>query len=242
MNLDHIEPGTTASILVQTPDYKSGQDYLTELARRLNCLSSSSEPCRNCRQIQAGNASFLTLVDPTTKTSTGIEAVRQISTQLALKPPTNTVQRVVIITQADTLTIPAANALLKLAEEPPDATIIGLVVLGSLSLPATLRSRCQFILLGNLTTDAVTTDAEKNIREIFAQKPFDRLKAAGQLSESYNAGDLSRALVRDTIDAATNIPVSIQTRRLTAIDTYRRYVKAGVNAKTAIENLMLEYI
>lgn len=242
MNLDHIKPGTATSILVQAPDYRSGQDYLAELACRLNCLGSSSEPCHNCRQIQSGNASFLTLVGPTTKTSTGIEAIRQISTQLALKPPTSTVQRVVIITQADTLTIPAANAMLKLAEEPPEATIIGLVTLNGLSLPATLRSRCQFILLGTLATDTTPSDTEKIIREIFAQTPFDRLKSAGQLSETYNASDLSRALVRDTIDAATNIPVSVQTRRLTAIDTYRRHARAGVNAKTAIENLMLEYI
>jgi len=53
--------------------------------------------------------------------------------------------RVILISPAQAMNINAANALLKLLEEPPASTLIILVCITSESLPATIRSRCMQI-------------------------------------------------------------------------------------------------
>jgi hypothetical protein len=52
-------------------------------------------------------------------------------------------RRVVIVDSADELNVNAANALLKLLEEPPDRTTLILASASSAPLAATNRSRCQ---------------------------------------------------------------------------------------------------
>jgi DNA polymerase-3 subunit delta' len=51
-------------------------------------------------------------------------------------------RKVVLIDPADSLNVPAANALLKTLEEPPGATLFLLVSGRADGLPATIRSRC----------------------------------------------------------------------------------------------------
>lgn len=53
--------------------------------------------------------------------------------------------KVVVIEPADSMNVAAANALLKVLEEPTDNTLIILVTAKPQRLPATLRSRCQII-------------------------------------------------------------------------------------------------
>ena len=55
--------------------------------------------------------------------------------------------RVVIIESADLLNIAAANALLKTLEEPHEGMIIILISAHPAVLLATIRSRCQMILI-----------------------------------------------------------------------------------------------
>jgi DNA polymerase-3 subunit delta' len=51
-------------------------------------------------------------------------------------------RKIVLITPADALNVPAANALLKTLEEPPGNTVFLLVTGHADALPATIRSRC----------------------------------------------------------------------------------------------------
>lgn len=61
--------------------------------------------------------------------------------------------RVLVIYPAETMNISAANAMLKTLEEPPARTVILLVTDQMARLLATIRSRCQRILLAAPTTD-----------------------------------------------------------------------------------------
>jgi DNA polymerase-3 subunit delta' len=65
--------------------------------------------------------------------------------------------KVAVIGNAERLTLPAANSLLRLLEEPPANTVIWLCTSRPESehLPATLRSRCQQLLLGPVETETV---------------------------------------------------------------------------------------
>jgi len=65
--------------------------------------------------------------------------------------------KVAVIGNADRLTLPAANSLLRLLEEPAANTVIWLCTSRPESerLPATLRSRCQQLLLGPVEPEIV---------------------------------------------------------------------------------------
>lgn len=64
--------------------------------------------------------------------------------------------RVVLITEADAMKGPAANALLKILEEPPSSVYFILVSTRSKALLATIRSRCRVIPFDAPDTAAAT--------------------------------------------------------------------------------------
>ena len=80
--------------------------------------------------------------------SISIESIRSIEQFLSLKVPgTQQLRRVIIIEQAERLTIEAQNALLKNLEEPPADTMIILTASHVGGLLPTIRSRAQAIVL-----------------------------------------------------------------------------------------------
>jgi DNA polymerase III subunit delta' len=71
-----------------------------------------------------------------------IEQVREIESQIIYRPLIGRF-KIVVIDQADRLTLGAANALLKTLEEPPAHSVFILVTSRPLALPGTIMSRCQ---------------------------------------------------------------------------------------------------
>lgn len=76
----------------------------------------------------------------------GVSMVRKIKQRAILKPVYSK-QNAIIILEAQLLTLPAQQALLKLLEEPPLHTIIIMTVDKEESLLPTICSRCQIIRL-----------------------------------------------------------------------------------------------
>ena len=74
--------------------------------------------------------------------------------------------RVIIIDSADELNSNAANALLKVLEEPPTSAILLLISHNYRCLLPTIRSRCRKLVLSTLTEDAVTELLLKNHPEM----------------------------------------------------------------------------
>ena len=72
----------------------------------------------------------------------GVDQVREVTAALALTPHLARA-KVLVMEDADTMTIEAANALLKFLEEPTAATYLLLLAERPGRLPATIRSRCQ---------------------------------------------------------------------------------------------------
>jgi len=86
------------------------------------------------------------------ETTIGIAVVRELIQKASLKPYRSD-EKVIIIEEAQTITPEAQNALLKTLEEPPDNTIIILLVSTNRdSLLPTVISRCKII---ELTTNNV---------------------------------------------------------------------------------------
>jgi len=79
----------------------------------------------------------------------GIDMVRDMQRFVALKIPLmeQTVSRILILEAIDRLSIEAQNALLKLLEEPPKATMIILTATSTQSVLPTIRSRVQDVAI-----------------------------------------------------------------------------------------------
>ncbi|MCP4328865.1 MAG: DNA polymerase III subunit delta' [Alphaproteobacteria bacterium] len=88
-----------------------------------------------------------------------IEAIRKVTAFLRLTPAAGG-WRAVIIDSADELNRNAANALLKLLEEPPGNVLIVLISHAPRSLLPTIRSRCRQLALSPLSSDATRSVLE----------------------------------------------------------------------------------
>ncbi|MBQ8693038.1 MAG: hypothetical protein IJ576_05335 [Synergistaceae bacterium] len=131
-----------------------------------------------------------------------IEACRNLINNIALKP-VNGDRRLAVILAADKLLKPAANSLLKLAEEPPDyACILFMLDINGRKLMPTLKSRARNVLLKLNLRNKLKSDY--NIKDFdwldFAVKfrNLDYLKAAEVLSDlaalNLEAGDVKSAV------------------------------------------------
>ena len=98
----------------------------------------------------------LKIIQPDDK-SISIEAIRELKqfTKLKISSQANEIQRVIVIEHAETLTIEAQNALLKLLEEPPTDTVLILATTTSQALLPTIRSRSQTINIKQPTREAI---------------------------------------------------------------------------------------
>lgn len=177
------------------------------LARALLCglgNGDASCDCPDCAALEAGNHPDLRLVRPE-GARVRIDDVRAALAFLH-RSPHQSRRRVVIVEAADTLTPEAANALLKMLEEPPAGSALILRAATPDSLLPTVRSRCRSIRL--------RPEAVERLAEILREEGFahEEAVAAAALS-SGNPGrgrerlgdpDFSRAAgtVREIVLAA----------------------------------------
>lgn len=118
-----------------------------QLAKSIFCTSSidgdSCESCIECQRVQHQNHPDLHVIEPD-GTSVKIDQIRNLRKEFQYQAVEGK-RKVYIIHAADTMTIPAANSLLKFLEEPVgDVTAILLTDKPHSILP-TIRSRCQVI-------------------------------------------------------------------------------------------------
>ncbi len=125
--------------------------FAFRLARTLLCAHPAAEAeacgrCQGCLLLAAGTHPDIAVVEPLEdKTGIAIDQIRELGSFLSLRPHTAT-RKVVVISPAETMTLSAANSLLKMLEEPPLGSVIILVTCHPARLPATIRSRCTRVL------------------------------------------------------------------------------------------------
>src|ERR1044072_219188 len=88
--------------------------------------------------------------------SIGVDEMRGI-VQIASRRPTTGHRQIVVVEDADRLTEGAANALLKVVEEPPPSTVFLLCApsVDPEDISITLRSRCRHVALVTPPVDAI---------------------------------------------------------------------------------------
>jgi DNA polymerase-3 subunit delta' len=92
---------------------------------------------------------------------------------------------VAVLSPADWMNLAAANALLKVLEEPRPAVHFVLAAAAPLRLPATVRSRCQVLRFGPLSTGQVVS---------FLTRRAGLSEAVAGLAARLSEGSLGRAL------------------------------------------------
>ncbi len=148
-----------------------------------------------------------------------IDKIREIRRVSAMKPMEGL--RVVIISDADTMNVQAANALLKILEEPPPAMHLILITSRVNALLQTIISRCQEIRFSALS-DAEIAESLIN----FEQLEPDKADIISRISQ----GSYGRAL--EWLDE------SFELRREMAIQLLRASLKRPSNQFDIIADLL----
>src|SRR6185312_7988294 len=193
-------------------------------AATLQCTSEGDPGCGTCKACMttmAGTHADVRRIIPE-GLSIGVDEMRAI-VQIASRRPSTGRWQVVIIEDADRLTEGAANALLKVVEEPPPSTVF-LMCAPSVDpedIAITLRSRCRHVALVTPTVEAIA-------RVLVETDGLSQEEA--QWAASVSGGHVGRARRLATDSAARD-------RRQHALGLVRDAVKP-VRAYAAAEELV----
>jgi DNA polymerase III subunit delta' len=125
-------------------------------AAALQCPDGGDGTCHACRTVLAGTHADLTVINPE-GLSIGVLEAREM-VRGAARAPSQGRWQVIIVEDADRMTEGAANAVLKMIEEPPPRTVVMLCApsLHPDDIKVTIRSRCRVMALRTPTVEAIS--------------------------------------------------------------------------------------
>jgi DNA polymerase-3 subunit delta' len=146
--------GMTHSWLFTGPPGSGRSNAAVAFAAALLCDEGGCATCVNCRSVIDGSHADIELIR-TEGLSIKVDEVRELITRTSWSPSVGN-YRVVVIEDADRLTESAANALLKVIEEPGARTVWLLCAPTLTDVLPTIRSRCRHLTLRTPSIQAVT--------------------------------------------------------------------------------------
>ena len=156
---DVVATGTMTHAWLITGPPGSGRSVAAQcFAAALQCTAEGTPGCGECRACtttMAGTHGDVRRIVPE-GLSIGVDEMRDI-VQIASRRPSTGRWQIVVIEDADRLTEGAANALLKVVEEPPPSTVFLLCApsVDPEDIAITLRSRCRHVALVTPPTAAI---------------------------------------------------------------------------------------
>lgn len=166
------------------------------LAQRLLCTAPKDDRgcgnCPGCRRFAAGTHPDLLRVAPLGDSrAIVVDQVRDVRRFVALRPHTAP-RKLVLLDPADAMNVSAANALLKILEEPPPGSSLLLVSDQPTRLPATIRSRCTPIpFRAPAVADASRWLRAQGIDEVIAARALELAGGAPLLGRAFaRSGEL----------------------------------------------------
>jgi len=110
--------------------------------------------CTVCQQIEKRIHPDIYYIEPQESKNITIDQIRALQHALSLRSFL-TAYKIAVIDKAETMTLEAANSLLKTLEEPPLKTIIILMASKLSYLPITIISRCQILQFNFVVREAI---------------------------------------------------------------------------------------
>lgn len=143
------------ALLFVGPRHAGILPFVNRLIATLMCQRETSpcEECSACHLLIHGIHPDINYINPEKPGSAiKIEQVRELQ-QTIYQTPQQGARRFIVIDPADKMNSSAANALLKILEEPPSHTVFMLIAEQINSMPPTILSRCQKYIFSASTTD-----------------------------------------------------------------------------------------
>ena len=199
--------------------------------------------------------------------SIGIEQIRELTRDFHLRP-IKSQQKVAFIFEAQKMTIPAQNALLKTLEEPPGENFLILTTPNPGLLLPTISSRTHILSLSPKSEIVLEKEAIlihwQNLRQILKSGVGKRLLLSEDVSKDrqtaiewlkmqtvlwrqvlLNSQDctqiISADLAHNLKDLSKTISVKLILETLKNIQHTQKMLDGNVHVKLAIDNLLLEY-
>jgi DNA polymerase-3 subunit delta' len=124
-------------------------------AAALQCPDGGDGTCHECRTVLGGTHADVHIVVPD-GLSIGVAEAREL-VRVAGRAPSGGRWQVILVEDADRMSEAAANAVLKMIEEPPPRTVVMLCApsLHPDDVPVTIRSRCRVVALRTPPVDAI---------------------------------------------------------------------------------------
>lgn len=137
------------ALLISGPEHTGKSRLAMALARLLLCAQPAEGlncgHCHACELSAAGNHGDFHWLEPEGKSRIiKVDQVRKV-VEFTNRTANFGLRKLVVFSPAEDMNISAANALLKVLEEPPANTHLILVCHRLHGLPATVRSRCQIL-------------------------------------------------------------------------------------------------
>jgi DNA polymerase-3 subunit delta' len=175
-------------------------------AAALQCPDGGDGTCHACRTALAGTHADVNVIVPD-GLSIGVLEAREL-VRVAGRAPSQGRWQMIIVEDADRMSESAANAVLKMIEEPPARTVVMLCApsLHPDDVPVTIRSRCRVVSLRTPPADAI---AEVLVRHDGVDPPgrLVRRRLGRHVGRSLRqARDGGRALVRK---ASLDVPLAL---------------------------------
>ncbi|MGY1591107.1 DNA polymerase III subunit delta' [Geodermatophilus sp. SYSU D00708] len=124
-------------------------------AAALQCPNGGDGTCHECRTVLSGTHADVTVINPE-GLSIGVLEAREL-VRVAGRAPSQGRWQMIIVEDADRMSESAANAVLKMIEEPPPRTVVMLCApsLHPDDVKVTIRSRCRVVTLRTPTAEAI---------------------------------------------------------------------------------------
>jgi DNA polymerase-3 subunit delta' len=183
--------------------------------------------------------------------SLGIDEVKTIKTILSQKPFAGG-DRLIIINNIEKATTEAANALLKILEEPPSQTFIILTTSNLHQILPTITSRCQIVSDREQTPQQIGSDFDKEmklLKQILTSRPGERiiisLSAGKSKEEVENFLDSLLMLCRQLLYQNEEKELGIRREEvallINKIIAAKGYLERNVNYKATLDILLLGF-
>jgi DNA polymerase III subunit delta' len=150
------DPGAMTHAWLFTGPPGSGRSVAARaFAAALQCPDGGDGTCHACRTVLSGAHADVHVVVPD-GLSIGVAEAREL-VRVAGRAPSQGRWQMIIVEDADRMSEAAANAVLKMIEEPPPRTVVMLCApsLHPDDVPVTIRSRCRVMGLRTPAVDAV---------------------------------------------------------------------------------------
>lgn len=168
-----------------------------------------------------------------------IENIRDLKLFMSFKPYSS-VYKIAVIDDVDVITIEAANAMLKILEEPPKNSLLILLTSKPRLLPETIISRCEKIIFPPVS-EVYTEKMEKalsDLRKVAKQSMAERIKYAKKIYEKENYAELVNLWLKSIrlqlSEKPTAVPILRNLLRLSSVVSQPQF-----NHRIALENFLI---